>query len=322
MIRYTLALLALAFPVQAEVDIQVVESPGGITAWLVEEPEIPFTALEIRFGGGTSLDAPGKRGAVNLMMGLLEEGAGELSARDFATASEELAARFDYDAYADSVSISARFLTENRDEAVELLRLALNEPRFDQEALDRVRAQVEANIRSDLKDPDTIAVRAFNRAAFPDHPYGSASEGSLDSVAALTREDIIAAHQGALALDRLYVSAVGDIDAETLATLLDDLLGNLPATGAPMPENAGYALSGGLTVVDFDTPQSVALFGHQGITRDDPDFFAAFVLNEALGGSGFDSRLQQEVRVKRGLTYGVYTYLAPRDHAELYMGQV
>jgi zinc protease len=88
-----------------------------------------------------------------------------------------------------------------------------------------------------------------------------------------------------------------------------------------MPGDAGMALDGGTHVVPFETPQSVVIFGHEGIERFDPDFFAAYVLNQVMGGSGFSSRLMTEVREKRGLTYGIGSYLAPMDHGELYVGQ-
>ena len=317
-----LALLALAAPLRAEVAIEEVTSPGGVEAWLVEEPSLPFVALELRFMGGASLDAPDARGAVNLMTGLLEEGAGERDAAEFAAAREALAARYRFDAGQDAVSVSARFLTENRDDAVALLRDALARPRFDADAIERVRAQVLSGLRSDATDPDAIASKAFDATAFGDHPYGSALEGTLESVEALTRDDLVAAHEATLARDRVVASAVGDIDADGLGRLLDDLLGDLPESGAALPERAEVALDGGVEVVPLDSPQSVILFGHEGIARDDPDYIPAYVLNEILGGAGFDGRLMEEIRVERGLTYGIYSYLVPRELAATYQGRV
>ena len=315
-------LLLLAFPVRAEIPIREVTSPGGITAWLVEEHGIPFTALEIRFQGGTSLDAEGKRGAVNLMTALLEEGEGDLDAQGFAAARDALAAEFRFSSDADTVGVSARFLTENRDQAIDLLRGAIVAPRFDSDAVERVRGQILSNLRSDAKDPQSLASQKFDELAFGAHPYGSDGDGTLDSVAALTRDDVIAAHKSALARDRLYVAAVGDITAEELGLLLDRLLGDLPAVGSPLPERAEWLLGGGVTVEDFPTPQSVIVFGHEGIRRADDDFFAAYLLNEILGGSRFSARLMSEVREKRGLTYGVSSYLVPMDHAEMILGQM
>lgn len=318
----TLAILG-ALPAQAEVKIESVTSPGGLTAWLVEEPSIPFVALEIRFRGGASLDRPEKRGAVNLMTALLEEGAADMDARAFTRATEELATSFDFDASNDAVSVSARFLTENRDASVALLRDALLGPRFDPEAIERVRGQVLSNIQSDQKDPDDIASQTFNKIAYGDHPYGSSLNGSLQSVAALTRDDLLAAHGDVLARDRIYIGAVGDITSDELGVLLDELLGGLPQIGSQMPPRAKVTIPrGGVTVVDFATPQSVAIFGQNGIKQDDPDFFAATILNHVIGGGSFESRLMSEVREKRGLTYGVYSYLVPRDLAEVYMGNV
>ncbi|WP_299044601.1 pitrilysin family protein [uncultured Tateyamaria sp.] len=325
MIRFLAVLTVVLFaslPARAEVNITEVTSPGGITAWLVQEPSIPFLALELRFRGGASLDDPKKRGAINLMSGLLEEGAADLDARAFARAQEALAASFGYDVGDDALSVSARFLTENRDAAVELLRKSIIEPTFAQDALDRVRGQVLIGLRSDATDPDEIARAAFDKMAYGDHPYGSNHRGTIESVTALTREDIVNAHAAVFAKDRLYVGVAGDITPEELGPLLDTLLGGLPDAGAPQPGPADILIEGGTTVVPFDTPQSVAIFGQAGIEQDDPDFFAARLLNQVIGAGGFESRLTTEVRVKRGLTYGVYSFLVPQDLAATYQGQV
>ncbi len=318
----TLIALIIALPAWAEIKIKEVTSPGGITAWLVQDHSIPFTALELRFRGGTSLDDPDKRGAVYLMSGLIEEGAGDMDARTYARELESLAASFSYRATDDTVSISARFLTENRNEVIDLLQTTIHEPRFDEDAIDRVRAQVISGLKSDQTDPSDIAGRSFAEMAYGDHPYASDGKGTIESVSSLTRDDIVAAYDNVFAKDRLYVGAVGDITAEELGVLLDELLLDLPATGKPIPEKAKVTIDGGVSVVDFNTPQSVALFGQSGIDRDDPDFFAAYILNHILGGGGFESRLMQEVREKRGLTYGVATYLVPKDLASVYLGSV
>lgn len=324
MIRFLLiACIAFAaLPARAEINIQEVTSPKGTKAWLVEERSIPFVALNVWFQGGGTLDLPGKRGATNLMVALLEEGTGDMNAQDFAREAEALAAQFEYDAYDDVVAISAKFLTENRDAAVDLLRKSVVAPRFDQESLDRVRAQVVSVIQSNEKDPDRIASQTFDALAFAGHPYASSLDGTIESVTALTRDDILTAHQNAMALDNVFISAVGDISAADLGILIDTLLDGLPAQAADLPGPATYQLEGGQTVVDFATPQSVAIFGHEGITRDDPDFFAAYVLNQILGGSGFENRLMEEVREKRGLTYGVSSFLIAKDFGQLYLGQV
>ena len=315
----TLAALLFSVPAQA-LDIEEVTSPGGIKAWLVQAHDIPFTALEIRFRGGASLDAPGKRGAINLMTATLEEGSAGYDSQGFAAAQEALAAAFKFDVDDDTLSISARMLTENRDKAVDLLRGALPDPHFDQASVDRVRGQVLSIIASDAKDPDAIAGARFRKLAYGDHPYGSSLNGTPESVKALTREDMFDAKARVMARDRVVISAVGDITPEELGPMLDHLLGELPATGAPLPAPATFLAKGGTTVIPFDTPQSVVVFAGQGIGMDDPDFFAAYVLNQILGAGGFSSRLMEEVREKRGLTYGIYTYLATKDLSNLWQG--
>jgi zinc protease len=316
------ALILLALPVQAEIKIQEVTSPGGIKAWLVENHDIAFTALDIRFKGGTSLDLPGKRGAVNLMTALIEEGAGGLDSQGFAAARDALAADFTFDSDEDGVGVSARFLTENSAKALDLLHEALTQPRFDPQAVERVRGQVLQNIASNLKDPGEIAGNILLAEAFGTHPYGTSGDGTLDSVKALTRDDILTAYHGALARDRIYVAAAGDISAKDLGLLLDKLLGDLPATGAPQPSDVALTVPGGVKQQDFPGPQSQISFYQGGIKFEDKDYFAATILNEILGGGGFSSRLMDQVREQRGLTYGISTSLAAYDHAEALEGSL
>lgn len=316
------ALIFLALPLRAEVAIQEVTSPGGIKAWLVENHDIAFTALNIRFKGGTSLDASGNRGAVNLMTALIEEGAGDMDSQAFAAARDGMAAEFSFSSDSDGVSVSARFLTDTGAQATDLLHLALTQPRFDAEAIERVRGQVLQNIASSAKDPGTIASDLLSHAAFGDHPYGSSGDGTVDSVQALTRDDLFAAYRGALARDRIYVAAAGDISATDLGLMLDKLLGDLPATGAPQPADVALTAKGDVTQQSFPGPQSTISFYQGGIQFEDPDYFAATILNEILGGNGFSSRLMNEVREKRGLTYGIDTSLAAYDHAALLAGSV
>ena len=320
--RFVGAVLAVLFawPAVAEIRIQEVVSPGGIKAWLVEEHGIPFTALEIRFLGGTSLDRVGKRGEVNLMTALIEEGAGDLDSQGFAAARDGLAAELHFRSDTDGVGISAQFLTENRDQVVELLHLALTRPRFDVDAVERVRGQVQAGLASDAKDPDAIADKILRARAYGTHPYGTDGDGTEESVKGLTRDDMLAAFAGAVARDRIYVAAAGDISAADLGALLDRLLGDLPATGAAEPGRVELVAKGGVVVEGFPGPQSAISFFQGGIAFDDPDYFAASILNEILGGKGFSSRLMDELREKRGLTYGVGTGLAAYDHAEIMSG--
>lgn len=314
------SLLALvALPLHAEIVIEEVTSAGGIEAWLVEDHTLPFIALEIRLRGGANLDEPGARGAVNAAMWLMNEGAGDMDARAFAERAEELATHLAFRPGDDALSVSAMMLSENMDEAADLLALALAEPRFDDDAIERMREDVLQSIARDRMSPGTIAAQTLYSMAWPDHPYGSDSKGTVESMTALTRADIVTAWENTVTRAEVYVGAVGDIDADSLGALIDRILGGLPAAGPPGPPRVDYALAGGTTLVDFPTPQSVAFFAQRGISIDDPRYFAASILNTVLG-DGLESRLMQELRERRGLTYGIGTALAPRDLSALMIG--
>ncbi|NOR62121.1 MAG: insulinase family protein [Rhodobacteraceae bacterium] len=312
--------LLAALPVRAATDIQVVTSPGGITAWLVQEPSIPMVAFQFSFRGGASQDAPEKLGATNLMVGLLEEGAGDMNATTFAERSDELGARFRFSTGRDSVSITASMLTSNLAESAALLRLALNEPTFGEVAFERVRGQVNSGLRSDETDPQSIGGTAFQAMVFPEHAYGRPTDGTLEAVAALTPDDMRVAHRNALGRNDVKIGVVGDITPEALGLLLDELLGELPDDITDSVPDITPVLDAGITAIAFDTPQSVVIFAQPGLKRDDDDYLAAYVLNHIIGGRSSTARLNVEVREERGLTYGISSFLLPYEHAALYMG--
>ena len=314
--------ITLAAPLRAEVAITPVTSESGLQAWLVEERSIPIVALDLIFAGGANLDSDATAGATSLMTALLSEGAGDMDAQAFAARTEELAARISFDAGRDTVSVSLRFLTEDADEVIDHVRAALTDPRFDDDAIARVRGQMLSKLRRDALDPNTLASRAFAQAAYGDHPYGRVSDGSVETVAALDRAALLAAHERAIARDRVFIGAAGDIDAPELARLIDRLFDGIPQEGAPIPDRAAFAAAPGVDVIPFDGPQSVIAFGHDGIARDDPDFLTAFVVNEVFGGGRFGTRLMESLRVQRGLTYGVGSFLASGLLGESYQGRM
>ncbi len=317
----TVLLVIFAAPLAAETDIIEVTSPGGITAWFVEEQSIPIVSISLSFQGGASLDSAEKQGATNLMMGLLEEGAGELDASGFMAATDDLGARFRFRAGRDSVSVSASMLRSDLDASIALLRLALVSPNFDDIALERVREQVNSGIRSDATNPQALAGLAFNDLLYDDHPYGRNIDGTLESVAALSAEDMRVAHLRSITKDRVVIGVVGAITAEELGILLDVLLADIPETSVGEIVDMEVETTAGVTVIDLATPQSVALFGHRGLPREDPDYLTAYVLNHIMGGRVSTARLNQEVREKRGLTYGISSFLLPYNHAASFLGQ-
>ena len=305
----------------AATEIQEVTSPSGIKAWLVEDHSIPFTALNLAFRGGASLDAPGKRGAINLMTHTLEEGAGEMDATAFAAATEDLGARITFDVSDDALAVSSQLLTENRDQAAALIGAALSDPLFAEDAVARVKGQVMSLVRSEENDPNAIARTALAKSIWGAHPYGSSINGTVDTLTPLGPQDMVEAKNRVIARDRVIVGAAGDITPEELGLLIDGILSGLPETGTvPLPDQASFSPDAATEVIDWDSPQTVVAFALPGPEMDDPDYFAAFVANRIFGGGGFSSRLMEEIREKRGLTYGVYTALVNGVYGPSWMG--
>ena len=303
--------------------IQAVKSPGGIEAWLVEEHSVPLVALRFSFDGGNAQDPVGKEGLANFLTGMLDEGAGDLNSVQFQERMEDIAMRMSFTDSRDAVYGSLETLTVNIDKAIDLLRLAVNKPRFDADAVERVNAQLQASLAFAAKSPDQVAAKAFSALMFPNHPYGRPANGTAASVAGITGADLEAYRRKVFARGNLKVVAVGDIDAKALGVVLDKLFGELPTKAELVVVPKISPPSGGqLKVIEMDVPQSVATFGVNGIARKDPDFMPAFVLNQILGGGGFASRLMEEVREKRGLAYSVYSYLNPLKSASLFAGGV
>jgi zinc protease len=302
------------------VEIERVVSPLGIEAWLVEDDTVPLVAMSFAFIGGAAQDPAERPGVANMLSGLLDEGAGDLDSKAFQATLDEFSIDISFDASRDAFAGSLKTLVENRDQAARLLRLALTTPRFDIEPVERIRAQIVAGIRSDESDPDSIAGETLIKAAFPDHPYGRPLEGTLDTVAAITVDDLKTFHRRTIARDNLRIAVVGAIDATSLARLLDDVFGSLPAKAelSSVPD-VEPALSERVDVV-MDIPQTVLSLAGKGITRSDPDFIPASVATLILGGGGLSSRLYHEVREKRGLAYSVGIGLHVYDHAGLVVG--
>jgi zinc protease len=302
--------------------VERVVSPGGIEAYLINEPSIPFLSLGLHFKGGSALDPAGKEGLAYMVSGLLDEGAGDLDSRAFRTELEDRAIRLSFDAARDSFTGQLKTLTEHRERAFEMLRLALVEPRFDLEPVERIRNQIQADLRRRSEDPDYLVSLTWFETALPGHPYGRPERGTLESLATITNDDLRRFVRERFAKDNLIVGVAGDVTAEELGPLLDLAFGDLPDASAPVEVAEAEPVDGGTVIVRRSVPQSRVLFGQDGLARADPDFYAAYVANHLLGGGGFTSRLTEEVREKRGLAYSVYSYLYPLDHAPLWFGGV
>ena len=301
--------------------IERVISPGGIEAWLVHERAVPLIAVEFAFVGGAVQDPPGKAGTAALAASLLDAGAGELDSIAFTDRLERKAIQMNFSAQRDTIHGTMRTLTENRDDAFELLRLAVTVPRFDAKDVEISRAQILSLHRRETTSPTDIASQRWWETAFEGHPYGRPVNGTSETVSSISIADLKSYAHRVLARQNLKIAVVGDIDAETLKVLLDRTFGALPEKPELYPiANVAPRGLGRRIEVSLDVPQTVVDFGGPGISRQDPDFMAAYLINHILGGGSTDSRLYQEVREKRGLAYSVSDSLVWLDHAAVMLG--
>ncbi len=313
--------LMLAPAAQAMTKIERVVSPGGIEAWLVREPSVPLIAMDFSFKGGANQDPAGKPGVSYMTAATLDEGAGDLDAKAFQNRIERNAVELSFRASRDELRGSLKVLADRQNEGFDLLRMALTSPRFDQEPVERIRAQMLTALKRETTSPNDIGSRLWWRTAFPGHPYSQPTNGTLEAVPTIVRDDLKAYVGRVLARDNLKIGVVGDIDAKQLGIVLDKVFGALPAKAdlRTLPDVKLQSVGKKLEV-ELDVPQTVVAFGGAGVPRKDPDFIPAYIVNHILGGGSFSSRLYSEVREKRGLAYSVYSYLLPLDATALFMG--
>jgi len=316
-------LLALpaCWPAQATTKIQHLVTPGGLEAWFVQDATVPVIAMQYAFDGGTSQDPAGKPGVATLVASLLDEGAGDLDSQAFHARLDRRAIELNFNATRDQLRGTLRMLKDDCNEAFSLLRLALTAPRFEAADIERMRAQIMSGLRRQSTDPGSLAGVKFMAAEFGDHPYGQPTNGTLDSVPAITVGDLRDYTRRVVAKDTLKIAVVGDVDAATLAKLLDDTFGALPAKSElTMVADVRASAPPQRYFIPLDVPQTVVMFGGPGIKRDDPDFMAGYIVSHILGGGGLSSRLYREVREKRGLAYSVAQYLSWMQHSALFLG--
>lgn len=305
----------------AAAKIQRLVTPGGIEAWVVQDATVPLISMEYSFDGGASQDPADKSGVGHMVANLLDEGSGDMDSATFHERLDRRAIELSYSVTRDYFRGSLRMLTENRDEAFGLLHTSLTKAHFEAKDNERVRAQLIATLRRQSLDPNTLATRRFLELAFGDHPYGRLSTGTMESLPKVTVDDMKAYVSHVLAKDTLKIAVVGDVDPDTLAKLLDQTFGDLPAKSqlAPVPD-VSVAKPPQRATIALDVPQTVVTFGSPGIRRADPDFMAGYVVNHILAGGSLSSRLYREVREKRGLAYSVYGQLVWMEHSALFIG--
>ena len=295
-------------------DVQVVTSPGGITAWLVSESFVPMISMEWTWSGGASVEPAGLRGIGWVLAYMMNEGAGDMDTSAYGARMEDLDMRFACGQWSDWTSCGMTTLKASADESFDMVRQAFSSLRLDDEPFERAKREMIVGIKEDETNPKSVASRAMNEALIPGHPY--ARRSTEQTVRAIQKSDARKLMAQLMTKDRLLVVVVGDITADELKPKLDEVFGSLPATSVlPVVRDAkALPAQAKPIVMDLPQPQTLIMFSGPGIRREDPDFYAAYVLNYILGGGSFSSRLTDDVREKRGLTYGIGTGLSIQPH--------
>lgn len=301
-------------------DIRALPAPRGEEVWYASDHTLPMIAMTVALPAGSSYDPAGKAGLSTFAASLLDEGAGNLNATAFQTALSNRAIRLSATPERDWLVISLVTLTDNAKDAFQLLGLALSRPRFDADAIARVRAQILSSLAQDDEDPPTVAGKAFYRTYFHDHAYAHAVSGDAASIAAINQGDLKAFAEQHWVRGDLRIAVSGDVDPATLTQLLNSAFGRLAAKKPALPPWPGHVGQVGVQIIPMPVPQPTVVFGMPGLLRSDRDFIPGYVANYIVGGGGFSSRLTNDVRVKLGLTYDISTSLESYRRAGLVVG--
>ena len=305
--------LVAAGGVSAAPKIQTWHTDSGAKVLFVAAPDLPMVDVRVVFAAGSARDGD-KPGLASMTAGMLTEGAGGLSADRLAERVESVGAQIGTGADLDMGWASLRSLTEANalETGVDSLTKVLAQPDFPPQDFERVRQNTLISLRQAEQDPASVGSKALYKAIYGHHPYASPPSGTTESVAALTRDDLIAFHKRYYTAPNATVAIVGALDRPQAERLAERITASLPqGEAAPSLPPVPDLSVGKLERIDFPSSQTHVYAGEPGMSRSDPDYFALYVGNHILGGSGLVSLLMDEVREKRGLSYSAYSYFAP-----------
>ena len=297
----------------AGINIQHWNTTNGARVYFVAAPELPMVDIEVIFDAGAARDGD-KPGTALLTNGLLSEGAGKLNANQISERFDELGARFGNQSERDMAILTLRSMSDDKvlTPALDLFTTVLTQPKFPNNAFKRERKRLLVALEQRKQSPGDLAEQAFYKAVYGSHPYSIMPSGNEKSVKSLTIKDLKAFYQRYYVASNIVIAIVGDIDrqkAEQMAnTMASPLPKGSPADPLPKVEPLTEAK---LIKIQHPSTQTNILMGQPGVKRDDPDYFALYVGNHSLGGSGLVARLSDEIREKRGLAYSIYSYFFP-----------
>ncbi|MDH5599801.1 MAG: insulinase family protein [Gammaproteobacteria bacterium] len=299
------------------VDIKEWKTSNGVRVLYVYAPELPMVDVQVVFDAGSVRDG-NKPGIAKLTGGMLSHGARlgnkNLSVDDISERFESIGAHFSSGSSKDNASISLRTLNDEKwfNKAVATMYAVINAPTFDKTELERVRKQLLISFEGRKQSPSTIANETFNKGLYKNHPYAMPGIGTVKSVKQLSRKDLIRFYKKYYVASNALVTIVGDLNRKKAESLAEKIVGKLPAGKKAKPLPVVEDLKSASSVHhEFPSTQTHIMIGQPGIHRKDKDYFTLYVANHILGGSGFGSRIMQEIREKRGLAYSSYSYFAP-----------
>lgn len=315
----------LPLSAQAAMEVEHARLGHAVRAWYAAESSVPVVHVAISFeGAGSVSDPTALAGRAVLAAGMLNEGAGEYDSIAFQHALEDRAIQFEADASDDRLIVEIHCLREHAAEAGALLALALSQPHFAANDVARVKTQILAHQARLEESPDFKAAQAFEQAAFAGHPYANAHYGTPTSIAAITPADLQDYMKLYVTRGNMLIAAAGDVDSAVLKTMLKPLVDALPASEAGAVKVSAIDLqdAGSTVQVPMDVPQSTVMFAAPAVRRDDPRYYGLYLLNDILGGNGLTARLAEALRQKKGLVYGVSSWIDVRDGITLLRGSL
>lgn len=298
-------------------------TPSGLEAYFLSEHSSKVISLSFILKNGSVNDAEDKKGLSYLASGLLDEGAGEYDSKAFRNLLDLNAISLSFSAAQQNFEGSMQTLSDNKELAFELLRLSITKPRFDDEAVERIKSQIISSIKKDEESPDFQALSALKKHIFKGHPLSLDIKGTPNDVIAITKSDLQEFVQNSFAKDNIIIAIAGDISESDAIDLIEKTFKDLPLKSKYNEVlKAKINLDGKDIFTEYKIPQTIAVFAQKGLSRNDKDFYPAFIMNYILGGGSFSSRLMEEIRTKKGLAYGVNTDLMIDIDPPLIIGTV
>jgi zinc protease len=294
---------------------------NGVTLLHSEKKTLPIIKVIVAIKAGSIVEPSAKAGLANLTADLLNEGTARRSAKEISDAIEFVGGSLNTSGGADYVTVSLSVLKKDMDLGFDLLSDVILNPSFSDEEIKRRKAVIKSSIIQQKEDPGTVASKAFSKAVFGEHPYGWPTEGTEDSLETITRQDILDFHRTYYLPNNAIMAVVGDINNSELKAIIEKYFSRWKQNEITAPRLPVPSPGQGRKVIKInkDITQANIMLGHLGITRDNPDFYAVIVMNYIFGGGGFASRLMDNIRDNKGLSYDVHSSFSANKYSGSFM---